>query len=293
MHTESLNIFLAVAQCGSVSKAASQLGRVPSNVTTRIQQLERDMGCTLFARTGKRMTLTEKGHGFMAYAQQILALESEARQHLSDQGHGGLLRIGTMESTAASRLPHLLQTYAGRHPAVHLRMRTGASWPLVQDVLAHSLDCAFVALDAQPESQHYIQETGLQTQIIWQEQLVLLLPPGEMAAAPAHVVSRTLIAFPEGCSYRRLAKQALQAEPHLGWIVHDIPSYHAMIACVAAGMGVALLPESVLALSVANAAHLRYFPVCQADTALLWRCGYATPAFDAFRGLFPSTDMLT
>lgn len=111
MDLSSLEIFRAVAGEASVTRAAQRLQRAQSNVTTRIRQLEEDLGVELFLRDGKRMSLTERGSQFLAYAEQLLALADEARQSMHPAEPGGRLRLGSMESTAASRLPALLATY--------------------------------------------------------------------------------------------------------------------------------------------------------------------------------------
>ncbi|TLJ17613.1 LysR family transcriptional regulator, partial [Pseudomonas aeruginosa] len=70
-----------------------QLQRAQSNVTTRIRQLEEDLGVELFLRDGKRMSLTERGSEFLAYAEQLLALADEARQSMHPTEPGGRLRL--------------------------------------------------------------------------------------------------------------------------------------------------------------------------------------------------------
>ncbi|HEN8642627.1 TPA: LysR family transcriptional regulator, partial [Pseudomonas aeruginosa] len=120
MDLSSLEIFRAVAHEASVTRAAQQLQRAQSNVTTRIRQLEEDLGVELFLRDGKRMSLTERGSEFLAYAEQLLALADEARQSMHPTEPGGRLRLGSMESTAASRLPALLASYHKACPRVAL-----------------------------------------------------------------------------------------------------------------------------------------------------------------------------
>ncbi|MBF3225261.1 LysR family transcriptional regulator, partial [Pseudomonas aeruginosa] len=97
MDLSSLEIFRAVAHEASVTRAAQQLQRAQSNVTTRIRQLEEDLGVELFLRDGKRMSLTERGSEFLAYAEQLLALADEARQSMHPAEPGGRLRLGSME----------------------------------------------------------------------------------------------------------------------------------------------------------------------------------------------------
>ncbi|MFU1987593.1 LysR family transcriptional regulator, partial [Bordetella avium] len=80
MDLSDLRIFLAVAREQSVTRAAQALDRVPSNVTTRIRQLEDHLGQALFMREHKRMTLSDAGRRLEDYAQRLLALADEAEQ---------------------------------------------------------------------------------------------------------------------------------------------------------------------------------------------------------------------
>ena len=108
MNHTTLEIFKTVAQERSVTRAAKRLGRAQSNITTRIHQLEEELGVELFARGNKRMLLSPAGEHFLGYALKILSLAEEARQALHPATPGGNLRMGAMDATAASRLPPLL-----------------------------------------------------------------------------------------------------------------------------------------------------------------------------------------
>ena len=278
MEMESLTIFCAVASELSVTQAAARLGRAPSSVTTRIQQLEADIGAQLFVRTNKRMALTAAGERFLEYAQRLLALAEEARHVVTGGREGGTLRVGSMESTAASRLPALLAAYHARYPATRLALSTGPSRPLIEQVRTGLLDCAFVALPP-AFGAAALDELGLASTSVWREELCLLLPASEGPVRRAvDVRTRSLAAFPQGCTYRSIAEEVLGVAGTTQWRVQEMTSYHTMIACVAAGACVTLLPASVLALSDAPAT-LTTLLVGQADTLLVWRAGFDVPAF--------------
>ena len=116
MELSDLRIFQAVVRAGGITRAAAQLHRVQSNVTTRVKQLEEKLDTELFLREGKRMQLTPAGTMLLDYADRLLALAQEAREALHDQTPRGLLRLGAMESTAAVRLPGPLSEYHRRYP---------------------------------------------------------------------------------------------------------------------------------------------------------------------------------
>ncbi|MGT4705792.1 LysR family transcriptional regulator NmoR [Pseudomonas aeruginosa] len=278
MDLSSLEIFRAVAHEASVTRAAQQLQRAQSNVTTRIRQLEEDLGVELFLRDGKRMSLTERGSEFLAYAEQLLALADEARQSMHPAEPGGRLRLGSMESTAASRLPALLASYHKACPRVALEVSTGTSRALFDGGRARRLDCALVA--AGPGWAGELDGSGLRGEPLFREELLMILPAEH---PPVHDVAevrlRTLAGFARGCTYRQLAEDSLGTP----LTVQEVGSYHAILACVAAGACVGVLPRSVLQLL--GTPPLRSLPLAEVDTWLVWREGYATAAFERWRGV--------
>lgn len=287
MDLESLRIFQTVAAELSITQAAVRLGRAPSNVTTRIQQLEADIGTALFVRTGKRLALARAGEHFLGYAQRLLALEAEARHVVTGGAYGGQLHIGAMESTAASRLPALLAAYHTRFAQTQLELTTGPSRGLLEMVRNGALDCAFAALPAEFDEAAALAELGLSSRPVWQEELLLLLPATEGAVAdPAALRTRALAAFKPGCTYRTLAEQRLGIAGRTDWRIQEMGSYHAMVACVAAGACVTVLPRSVLALGNAPSA-LQTLALGDVATHLVWRTHYDVPAFRHLRELLP------
>lgn len=146
MNHTTLQIFRTVAEEQSVTRAAKLLGRAQSNITTRIHQLEEELGVELFARGNKKMPLSPAGERFLAYALKILSLAEEARQALHPATPGGNLRMGAMDATAASRLPPLLTRFHAQCPEVILTLKTQPSRQLTLQVLDAALDCALVCL---------------------------------------------------------------------------------------------------------------------------------------------------
>ncbi|WP_303396340.1 LysR family transcriptional regulator [Ralstonia solanacearum] len=107
MDSESLRIFCSVASELSITHAAARLGRAPSNVTTRIQQLEADIGTDLFVRTGKRMALSTAGERFLDYAKRLLALEDEARHVVT----GGVRAVRYVSAAWRAQPPAVCHCY--------------------------------------------------------------------------------------------------------------------------------------------------------------------------------------
>lgn len=280
MDLTALEIFRAVAQEGSVTRAAERLGRVQSNVTTRVQQLEEQLGATLFLREGKRMVPTPAGESLRGYADRLLALAEEARQSVHPHEPGGRLRLGAMESTAAARLPQPLAQLHAQWPGLVLELSTAPSRQLVEQVLAHQIDCALVAwpppgIDADAPVEHTAMFT---------EPLLLALPANHppVLHAPQDLQLDTLAAFSNGCTYRRMGESFLQQKSGSPPRVLELASYHAILACVAAGRCAGVVPQAVIDL-MREPPALRWVPLGRCDTVLVTRRGYQSPALQALR----------
>jgi DNA-binding transcriptional LysR family regulator len=285
MDLAALEIFKTVVELGGVNKAAARLHRVPSNVTTRVRQLEDSVGAKLFLREGRRLTLSAEGRVLLGYANQLLRLSSEARAALKNGKPRGTLRIGALESTAAARLPPVLSRYHALYPDVHVELVTGTSGALVNRVHARELEAAFVA---EP-----FNATGLDGRVVFQEELVLITPRTDARVrAPKDLGRLTVIAFANGCSYRRRLEAWLDAGRIHPERVMEFQSYHAIVACVAAGSGIAVVPKSVLAMTSAGAeVNVAPLPaqIAKAKTQLVWRPGHHSIALEALKTLVAST----
>ena len=144
MDLVQLRMFCSVAESGSLARAAEQLHRVPSNLTTRLRQLEEELGVDLFIREKQRIRLSPMGHNFLNYAQRILALSDEAMSMARTGEPAGNFSLGSMESTAATRLPGLLAAYHQRFPNVALSLITGTSGEIIDRVREGTLAAALV-----------------------------------------------------------------------------------------------------------------------------------------------------
>src|SRR5690242_6245565 len=188
MDLVALKIFKTVAEQGGVTRAAAALHRVQSNVTTRVKQLEERVGAKLFHRQGRRLVLSPQGKVLLAYAERLLALSSEAQAALQGEGLHGAFRVGTLESTAATRLPPLLARFHRSHLALRLELVTGTSGALVDKVLREEVEAAFVA---EPFALQH-----LEMQRAFTEELVLITPKGQArVASPRELGSRIVLGF--------------------------------------------------------------------------------------------------
>ncbi|MFT3803765.1 MAG: LysR substrate-binding domain-containing protein [Burkholderiaceae bacterium] len=281
---DDLAVVQAVMTHGGVTRAAQALHRVPSNVTTRIKQLEARLGVPLFARHGRGLTPTEPGRVLAGYADRLLRLAGEAESALRAGQPSGALRLGALESTAGSRLPPLLARYNRRHPSVRIELVTGTTAALIGRLERHDIEAAFVS-----EPFH---APGLAAEPIFQEELVLIT--AAHARTPQEAVGAAgtpLIAFASGCSYRQRLEQWQREMGVNAAGVLEFASYPAIVACVAAGTGVAVVPRSVLAgLRAARSVRAHALPahLARNRTHLLWHQDEQSSALRDLRALLAS-----
>jgi DNA-binding transcriptional LysR family regulator len=268
MDLAALRIFKAVAQEGSITRAAARLHCVQSNVSARLMQLEEKLGKPLFHRAGRRLVITAEGTQLLGYTERLLQLAAEAQQAIRGDGApSGKLRIGSMETTAAARLPVILAAFHHRHPEVELLLDTGPTDHLVQAVLEHRLDAALVAAP--------LRQTELAQREVFEEELSLITARKHPPVTSAHDVAHTsLLVFRSGCAYRRRLEMWFAAAGVTPARTLEFGTFEAIVACVAAGMGVALMPQAIVRqrnLGKTIQCHSLPPRIARVKTLLVWR----------------------
>ncbi|EJF69062.1 LysR family transcriptional regulator [Pseudomonas sp. Ag1] len=285
MELAQLKMVKAVAQTGSVAQAALQLHCVPSNITTRIKQLESELGTPLFIRAGRGLAISAAGEVFLDYCERILALVEESKRAVDSNAiPRGKLRIGAVESSASGRLPPLLAEYHRRYPQVELELVTGAWAQLLDDLQHHRIDAALVAAGG--------KRPKLEQSVVYSERLVLITSASSAPIEDARdLAGRTLLVWPPGCPYRAALENWLK--PHdIKPAIANYASWGTIIGCVSAGIGVALAPEGILArYEQANQlTSYRFDELAAVDNLLFWHKDTQRHlARDAFAGLLRET----
>jgi DNA-binding transcriptional LysR family regulator len=278
MDLSDLRVFSAVVREGGVTRAAERLHRVQSNVTTRIRQLEEDLATPLFVRAGKRLHLTPSGQTLLGYADRLLALADEARTAVQDPRPRGVFRLGAMESTAAVRLPEPLNEFHKLYPDVVLELRIGNPEVLAKAILAGELDAAFVAepiADAPFDKMH-----------AFDEEPVIVSATSHPPIGKNNAFPRSVLVFENGCPHRKRLQDWYTRHGEMPERTIELGSYHAMLGCVVAGMGIALLPKSVLStFPESKRLTIHHLPKGEdrAETVLIWRKGVGSPNIQALQ----------
>lgn len=240
MNFNTLKIFQTVAKKGSISQAARELQYAQSNITMKIQQLESELQTTLFYRHNRGTVLTAKGNMLLTYSDKIFNLIEETKNMVTDDNiPRGPFIIGSMETTAAVRLPAVLSKYHKKYPEVALSLKTGSTEENILGVLNYELDGSFVSGP--------INNPELIQQEVFEEELVFITDTlHSPISSLEEIENKTLLVFHKGCSYRERLEQLLLKE---GVIINNIMEFgtlDAILGCVSAGLGISMLPQSVV-----------------------------------------------
>ena len=281
MDLGSLRIFLAVAEEGSVSRAAERLHYVQSNVTTRLRRLEDDLGTPLFVRTGRGMVPTSAGRSLQGYARQILRTVEEARLAVSGASRPqGPLAIGAIDTVAAVHLPQVLARYHQQYPEVSIDLQTGASQELVRKVLNYDIEGALVGGP--------VANSEIVQQEVCVEEMVLVTAPDQPAPAAGNF--DTILVFRPGCSCRNRLEQWLREQGLTPLKLMEFGTLDAILGCVGAGMGITMLPRSFVERGPFHnlvQSHRVAGPFAQVPTMFIRRKDLtASPALSALLDLF-------
>jgi len=238
-----LELFVAVADAGSIARAAERSHTVPSAVSKRISDLEERFGSTLMLRSAKGVELTAAGHALLARARVLLhqasQLDDEMRRHAS--GARGYVRVFANISAIVEFLPGALADFAQDHPDIHVHLEEHVSTAIASAVADNTADLGIVselpAID------------GLDTVPFRHDELALALRPDHPLARRksvsfADTVEQPFIGLHAGSSlHRLLVRAAADLGVDLNWRIH-VTSFDAVCAMVAAGLGVAVVPRA-------------------------------------------------
>lgn len=227
-----LKSFIAIADIGTFSAAAKTVGRTQSALTLQIQKLEGDLGCQLFDRSARRVSLTEQGEIFLGYARKIVQLQWEVFSKLKEPDIEGEIRVGKPEDFATYYLPNVLASFRKQHPRVQLNVSCDLTLNLMKGFERGEFDIILVKRDP--------QSTRGGTKV-WREPLVWAAAEQWQPEKPI-----SLVLSPKPCIYRARALAALD-RAHKPWhLTYVSPSLAGTIAAVRAGLGITILPSNML-----------------------------------------------
>lgn len=238
LESSDLKIFQAVAKEGSITKAAQALNYVQSNVTTRIQALETELGIPLFYRSNRGMSLTPAGESLLTYADQIIALLEEAFNKIKyADSAAGCLKLGSIETAVSPYLLPILKTYQADFPNVQVMLTTGSTHDLLQKVRIGELHGAFIYGE--------VQEQQLNYHPLFEDELVLISELDKSDSLES-LLSLPMLFFEVGCTHQARVEQLLQDFQINHFEMKPFGTMEVIVNSVSAGLGISLLPYSAV-----------------------------------------------
>lgn len=240
-----LQYFVAVAEQGSVTRAAQNLSISQSSVTEAIKELEADLGVELFERHPRGLNITHNGHQFLRHATRILATVSDARNSFAETGEtiGGQLNIGVTSLVAGYVLSDLLARYRRACPGVEISAIEDNGSYLEHLLVGGELDVAVMVIS------NLRDRMALQAEILETSPYRLWLPVGHPLVSAdiislADVAREPLIMLTVDEIEENTGKllSALGARPHVAFRTRSVEAVRSLVAT---GAGIALLPDLV------------------------------------------------
>ena len=231
--TIGLQCFISVAETGSFTRAAERVGRTQSAISQQISKMESLLGKVLLVR-GKAFILTPEGEIFLGYARRIFALHREALDRFKEPELEGEVRFGLPENFASVYLSEILADFLRIHPRILLNIECDLTLTLFERFKKKEFDLVLVKMN-RPED----FPNGLD---VWSEPLKWV---GDLSLIdPAKPVP--LILAPQPCVYRASAVKSLEQANRSWRLVFSSPSYAGAVAAVRAGMGISVMPQTMI-----------------------------------------------
>ena len=156
-----LRTFVAIAETRTLGRAAGRIGRTQAAVSMQVKKLEAMLNQPLLNRTGRGVLLTLHGERLLGHARTILRHHDAAMADIAGTGLSGTLRFGCPDDYAAAFLPHILRSFAGRHPQVFVEVLCAPTPRLVERLRKHALDLALISITEADETARVIRSEPL------------------------------------------------------------------------------------------------------------------------------------
>ena len=282
-----LRAFVAVYHTGQVSAAAEQLSLTQPAVTVLLRELEGKLGVRLFDRTTRTLRRTDAAVEAIAYAERALAELQAMGSSMAELAGArrGRVRVAATSTVAQTLLPQALRRFLDAHPGVQVDIEDVAPTAFVETLLAERVDLGIGTLEG--------PVAGLREEVFLRDSLAALAPASPTFPADRAITWKQLAALPiatvkPGYGVRRRIEAAAQAAGVRLDIVHAVSLLTPAVALAASGLGVAVVPGSLLAHAGSSRLVARRLtrPTVERNTAVVSRTDRALPpAAQAFRDL--------
>ncbi len=275
-----LRIFCALVDTGSIVQAAEKMHCVPSNISTRIRELEQALNVSLVNRDKQRLTLTPEGRAFYPQAVALLKQGEQCLNFFQPERLRGELRLGALDVALGSRLQQLMVTFMQKNPDVKVSLNCHSSLPLMDRLFAGDFDMIFV--------DGPVEHPVLKSSHFAPESLSLVTYHASLTDFFSEVSALTLYSFGKHCFYHVLIESWLSEKQLQARQSCEIESYAMILGAIRQRLGFTVMPNSFLEhnpeIHGLYCYPLNDIPPC--DIYLVWRQMTKSPVEQAFLKLF-------
>ncbi|KXV58309.1 hypothetical protein AD947_06670 [Acetobacter tropicalis] len=234
-----LRFFCAIVEGGTIAAAARKMNCVPSNITMRLQELEMDIGQDLFVRDRKKLLITPAGRLFYREAREIVSRAERLPSLWSKPKSRGILKVGALDVAFLTCLPKHVPQFIMDHPDVELNILQHSSFVLERMLSEEEIDLAI--------TDGPVENTLLEGSFAFHQSLYLVMPQHIKKITPEIMRSSDIYLFNRDCFYRRCAELWMDQKGYQPRSVLTMESYDLILSCLDVGIGLACMPESVVA----------------------------------------------
>lgn len=279
-----LRCFIAVAEELHFGRAAQRMNMTQPPLSRQVQLLERVMGCKMFIRTSRSVTLTEAGKSFLPDAKRVLRLLENAQHNAREisLGRSGVLRCGFTAATAYRYLPTLINVMKTAIPEARLELKEMVSYRQISALETGEIE---VGLLRPP-----IDQRKFLSRVVSRDKLLLAIPPGHFLGSKPHARWRDIDGIDfimydsvEAKYFHDILASFLTSKDVKPNIVQRLTQIHSILSLVRAGVGVAVVPSSARLLDIADVEYREFSDQASphAELRIVWRENSRNPLIPA------------
>lgn len=285
MELRHLKYFIVLAEELHFGRAAKRLGMSQPPLSQQIKQLEEEIGVVLLKRTKRQVVLTTAGEVFLDEARKSIAQTRHAVQAAQRAARGeiGQLSVGFVNSAVYGKIPAIFSLMRSRYPGVSLLLQDLTSEEQVEALKLNRIDVGLVRPPV-------VDAESLTMRVIWQETLMIALPEGNPLTqkeeiAIEELAEESFIQIPRHVS-PGYYDQCIRICARAGFspkIVQEARTTPTIVSLIAGGMGVSILPASLLSLQRSGVVYRPLKkPAPTTDMAVIWRPADTSPTLRSF-----------
>ncbi|MFA9373255.1 MAG: LysR family transcriptional regulator [Poseidonibacter sp.] len=231
MDSNLLKVFVSVANNNSISLGAQELGYAQSNVTSRIKQLEKNIGYSLFHRIPKGVKLTHEGEKLYPFAIEIVKKVEEAILQMKNVNHQTILRIGSTQSNAPIRLLPFVTKLNNDFPQMKIELFTNTTPLVISELLDYKIDIGFVSGNPNHKDIMVLQKF---------EEDIYLIESKEKES------ENCILGYKESCAYYTFLASYFKNQGNITFKTTIFENYETILGCTKIGMGKSVVPKSII-----------------------------------------------